>query len=124
MRVILTFLLLAAAAPAWAGWVKAVVTEDDDVVYIDPATIARIGTLRRVWVVQDLKNKGPRGERSRKVLWEYDCAARKYRGLSIALYSGPMASEQVLESVDTASVWIEIAPDTVDATILGAVCAP
>jgi hypothetical protein len=124
MRIVSTLLLLMVAASACAGWVRAVVTEDDDVVYIDPATIRRIGNLRRVWVVQDLEKKGPRGERSRKVFWEYDCVARKYRGLSIASYSGPMATEQVLESVDTASGWIEIAPGTADATILGAVCAP
>lgn len=123
MRVVL-LLLLFAAAPAEAGLVKMVVTKDDDVVYIDPATMRKIGNLRRVRVIQDLRKKGPAGEMSRRVFWEYDCAEARYRGLSMTSYAGPLGSGQVLGSVDTAGSWFDIVPDTIDAIILKTVCAP
>jgi len=120
----LMLLLLIAATSAGAGLVRMVVTEDDDVVYIDPATVRKIGSLRRVRVIQDLKKKGPGGEMSRRVFWEYDCVEARYRGLSITSYSGPLGSGQVLGSVDSAGSWVDIAPDTVDAIIFKSVCAP
>jgi len=117
-------LLLIAATPAGAGLVKMVVTENDDVVYIDPATMRKIGNLRRVRVIQDLSKKGPGGEMSRRVFWEYDCVEARYRGLSATSYAGPLASGQVLKSVETPGSWVDVAPETVDALILKTVCAP
>jgi len=124
MRVMLMLLLLVAATPAAAGLVKMVVTENDDVVYIDPATIRKFGNLRRVRVIQDLSKKGPGGEMSRRVFWEYDCVEARYRGLAATSYAGPLASGQVLKSVEIPGDWVDVAPETVDALILKTVCAP
>src|SRR5437868_15457829 len=86
-----TLLLMLAAAPAWAGWVKA--TEDSGAVhYIDPATLSKDGKLRTADTLQDLKRRGPQGEMSRRAQWQYDCAEKRGRLLSCSLPSGPMAS--------------------------------
>ncbi len=100
MRLVLSFLLILAPAPAWAEWAKA--TEDADAVhYLDPATVSKDGHLRRVGTLQDLKKRGPQGEMSRRAQWEYDCAEKRGRLLSFSLHSGPMATGETLRSGST-----------------------
>ena len=86
MRVVLTLLLLIAAAPALAQWVK-VDEKDNAIHYIDRTTITKSGEMRRVWVTQYLREKGPDGEASRRAFLEYDCAGRRFRYLSTAKHS-------------------------------------
>lgn len=110
------------AAPARAEWVK-VEEFVDVVIYIDPATISKIGHHRRVWEIQDLKQKGPNGEMSRRALWEHDCVERRNKGLAGSTHSGPMATGQVLFSTTAPGEWKYIAPDTASAHIHRIVCA-
>lgn len=123
MRVVLTLLLMVATAPAWADWMK-VDESDNQVVYIDPATIRKDGHLRRVWEIINLKQKGPDGLESMRGYLELDCAEEKRRLLSITAHSGPMASEGLLWSQHTNSEWHYIAPNTAATTILRIVCVP
>ena len=78
MRLALCFLLTFASAPAWAEWVK--VSETDGAVFhIDSRTIQKHGHMRRVWEVQDLKQKHEDGYMSIRPLADYDCKARRRR---------------------------------------------
>ena len=123
MRVILTMLLMLAAAPAWSEWEK--VGETDALVaYIDPATIRKTGHLRRVWAMQDLKKKQRNGEMSRRLLREYDCEKERFKLLSVSTHSGPMATKQTLVSTDEAGEWRYIAPGTSAAMGYRLICAP
>jgi len=122
MRVVLMLLLLVAAAPARAEWVKVSHTAREDF-YIDPATIRRNGNLRSVAVMQDLQQQGPDGALSRQAMDEYDCANKTRRLLSIQQYSGRMTGGQLIGSENTPSEWNPIPASTHALTVLRIVCA-
>ena len=124
MRVVLTLLLMVAAAPAAAQWVKADDPENA-IHYIDSATISKAGQIRKVWVTQYLKEKGPDGEMSRRAFLEYDCAGARFRVLSISKHSQAMSSGQSLSSQGTTPQEPRYVPrDMPAATVQRIVCAP
>jgi hypothetical protein len=122
MRVVLMLLLLVAAAPARAEWVKVSQTTRETF-YIDPATIRRDGNLRSVVVMQDLDQRGPDGAMSRQAMDEYDCTSRTRRLLAIHQYSGRMAGGQIIGSESTPTAWNPIPAGTHALTVLRIVCA-
>jgi hypothetical protein len=95
MRIALMLSLLVAAAPAWAEWVK-VARTNAAVHYVDPATVQVDGHLRRVWALQDMLDPGEDGVMSIRALQEHDCSDGRFRYLSVAAHSAPMAGGQVL----------------------------
>ena len=122
MRLVLCLLLTLAALPAWAQWLKASET-DTSTFYIDPATIRKDGDLRKVWTINDLKQRHKDGEMSRRSLHEYDCKEERYRTLSISEHSDPMAGGRTISSDNGSGKWNYIAPGTPAQTILRIVCA-
>ena len=134
MRVVLTFLLLTAAAPARAEWVKVESANsgffslrDDIVYYIDPSTITIEGNLRRVWEIHDLSDKGSQGERSVLASVEYDCAAKRMRTLKATGKSQRMARGEIIPLRGIQDDWIVLRPGKEDEMffrVLAAVCAP
>lgn len=121
MRLVLTVLLLVAVNPAWAKWVKGAET-DDAAIYIDPAKIRKNGHLRRVWRLQDLKQRDPDGVLSRRGLQEFDCKGKRFRVLSGTGHEGSMGSGETLRSFDSPTEWVDIKPDTPAEDILRRVC--
>lgn len=110
-------------AQAIADWVK--IGEVDDLAYyFDPATIRKAGNLRRVFVLQDFKERKSLGELSLRALSEYDCKNWVHRGLDISIHSGNMASGKVLSTMDVSdsSKWQPVPPKTVSEIILKAAC--
>jgi hypothetical protein len=135
MRVVLTFLLLMAAAPAWADWVKVdsgkkggfFSSSDDIVYYIDPSTITREGNIRRVWEIHDLNEKGSQGERSVLASVEYDCADNRMRTLKATGRSLKMARGEIIPLRQVLDEWATLRPgkdDEMYFRILKKVCAP
>ena len=122
MRIILCFLLSLAAAPAWAEWVEVAAT-DASTFYINSASIRKNGNFRKVWVIQDLKQRDENGVRSRRVLDEIDCKEERRRFLAISSHSEPMAGGETLSSKDGVSEWNAIPPDSTAETMLQRVCA-
>ena len=113
--------LLLATGSAWAEWVK-VGGNDGINIYIDPASIRKDGNLRRVWMIQDSKQRDKEGLMSMRMRREYDCKQERARFLFLSSHSEPMAggtSNQ--EGVETR--WNEIPPDTLEEDILKLVCA-
>ena len=124
MRAILTLSLMLAAAPAWAQWVKVDATENA-IHYIDSSTISKAGQIRKVWVTQYLKEKGPDGEISRRAFLEYDCAGARFRILSVS--KAPGATSQAKYGLSLANTYRagrETPPSIPAATVQGIVCAP
>ena len=108
---ILSAVLLLAAAPAWADWVK--VTETTDTVYyVDPASITDKGVFRRVSVIQDYATPEPGGTRSRRVAYEIDCAGERLRSVAATEHSEPMAQGKRLNAWERESEWLYVAPRT------------
>lgn len=123
MRVVLTLLLLLIAVdPAWAKWVKGAET-DDAVIYLDAARIRKDGDLRRVWRLQDLKQRDSDGVLSRRGLQEFDCKGKRFRVLSGTGHEGSMGTGRTLRSFDSPTDWADIRPGTPAADILRRVCA-
>lgn len=89
--------LVALAAPALAEWEK--VSESESASYfIDRATLLSNGNLRRVWQLQNLKQRDRDGELSRRALVEYDCREVKNRTLSLSMHPEPMAGGKPLDA--------------------------
>jgi hypothetical protein len=124
MRVVLMLLSLIAAAPALAQWVK-VDEKDNAIHYIDRTTITQSGAMRRVWVTQYLREKGPDGEMSRRAFLEYDCAGRRFRYLSIAKHSALAAGGQTPSSQGSSPGQPSYIPAAIDdERVQRIVCAP
>ena len=123
MRIVLMLLLVLATSPALAQWVK-VDDKDNAIHYIDRATLAKSGDVRRFWVTQYLREKDPEGEISRRALLEYDCAGRRFRYLSIAKHSARTGGSRAPspESSPKKSAYIPTPID--DKTVQGIVCTP
>jgi hypothetical protein len=121
MRIILYFLIALVAAPARAEWV--VVSESNELVaYIEPSSIRKNGNFRKVWQVQDLKQRDEHGAMSRRLLVEYDCKDERFRVLATSTHSEPMAAGKALVSVDIPSAWSAFAPATPAEDTLEIVC--
>lgn len=121
MRKILSAFLFVISTAAWAEWVK--IDENASFnVYVEPPTIKRIGSARRVWVIYDLK--APHGQtRSLRVFEEFDCNERRSRVISNSGHSGQMAKGGMLFSNDSPSKWADIAPDSPSEVRLKIVCS-
>ena len=112
MRLVLCLLLTLSTSLAWAEWVKVSVT-DEHTTYIDPATIRKDGNLRKVWTIQDRKQRDKDGEMSRRTLIEYDCKEERYRVRSGTTHSDPMARGNTLYTRSgEPGEWNDIPPET------------
>ncbi len=113
--------LMLAAAPAFAEWVK-VGRTDAAVHYVDPATVRKDGNLRRVWALQDLVDERPDGTMSIRALQEYDCGNGRFRFLSVAAHSGPMAGGHVLTEHALRDAWSPARPGASRSAVGKMVC--
>ena len=74
MKKLFLVVLMMLACSAWAEWVMFTKAKNEEVThYFDPATIRKDGNMRRVWRVQELKQRTADGEKSRRMRIEYDC---------------------------------------------------
>jgi hypothetical protein len=88
----LVFVLMLLSTPAWAEWTR--ISDDDGfVTYADLAT-TRNGDTVQMWALFDYKTARQRAADrpflSSKSQWEFDCAGKKYRLLTLLSYSGRM----------------------------------
>ena len=122
MRCLLTAMMLLASASASAQWMK--FGEDGvSVYYYDPSMIRRDGNLLRVPVLEDLKQRGPYTERSRRLVIQYNCKDEQVRFPSVLAFSEAMLSGNVLPSGDPFSAeWSELPPNTFISALYKAVC--
>ena len=121
MRIALTLLLLFAAAPVLAEWVR-VGRTDAAVHYVDPATVRKDGNLRQVWALQDMVRWGDDGIRSIRSLQEYDCALQRFRYLTLETHSEPMAGGWILATHNLRDAWSDRPPGTKASAIGKIVC--
>ena len=114
--------LILLSSTALADWVQ-VGESNDGIFYFDPDTVRKDGDLRKVWGIQDLKDRDKDGEKSRRYREEYDCKGARKRYLSATTHSGSMAGGDTLMTVSEPSPWSEIRPESVGDDILKLVCA-
>ena len=111
---------------AWAEWVKvSEITNASGVdIYIDPTTIRTDGNLRKVWAMQNFRQRDKDGDMSTRSRLEFDCKQERYLMLSLSRHTESMASgmptfDRTLSTVK----WDEVPPQSVIATMLKKVCA-
>jgi len=111
MRTVLAALTLLAATSAFAEWVK-VAEVADTAYYVDSESRSDRANPRKVAVVQDYATQTQSGVRSRRVVYDVDCASERIRSLSATEYSEPMAGAKSMNSWERESDWLYVAPTT------------
>lgn len=103
---LLAFVLLLAAAPAWAEW--SLVSEGDTLfAYVDKATLRKRGNTVKLWVMynwkKSKKSHSGRDYQSTVLQNEFDCSEEQSRTLTATHYSARFGGGEV--------VWMGNAPD-------------
>jgi hypothetical protein len=127
MRLIVALLMMALSAPAWAEWVK-IAESNLRALYYNPAAISQQGDLRRVWTLQDNKQRDQDGVLSRHYLSEFDCKAGRQRLLSVSTHAERMARGKTITLrryalEEPEGKWFNVAPNSFSAHLMKLVCA-
>lgn len=120
MRAVLMALLVLAACPVSAEWLK-MGEVPDAVLYIDAASVRVDGAFSTLTTLDDLKVAGPGGELSMKFLREFDCKKKRVRVVDASAFSGTMGTGRVLGS-EGGGRWNDVVPGTTGEDILRFVC--
>ncbi len=96
---------------------KATEGADGTTFYIDRDSIKKDGNLLRVWELQDLKEKGPLDEKSRRILVEYDCKNERRRVMSFSFHADQMGAGLTLKSDQTPGKWNLMVPNTTGSVV-------
>ena len=107
---------------AHAMWVT-ITRNEATTVYIDSAAIVKVGALRRVWLVYDLREADASGQRSVKSQVEYDCGESTYRTLSASTHGSPMGQGPVLKAMPGGSSAKPVTQDALSRQIYTFACA-
>ena len=111
MRTLALTLLLLAGNSASANLVK--VTEvGGTTYYVDSASVSGTDNIRRVPVIHDYATPEFDGVRSRRVIYDIDCAGERLRSVSVNEYSTSMAQGTSVRSAERETDWLYVAPVT------------
>mgnify|MGYP004292009655 CR=1 FL=1 len=143
----LTMVFFLVTESANAEWVK--ITETDTAVhYVDRSSIRKVGNIRMVWELQNLKFAKrppfwwqeqslielvwrrpkeaifgpPQKKLSYRYRSEYDCKSATWRISFYSTHSGPMAGGSILKQIETDYDWAHVSPNTPAMKILNKVC--
>jgi NADH:ubiquinone oxidoreductase subunit len=92
-------------------------------VYVDSASIVKIGQNKRIWVVYDLKEVDSLGQQSVKSYMEYDCAEFKYKTISATSHANRMGNGPVLKSMPVPEGFKPISQDAMSRQLFAFACA-
>jgi hypothetical protein len=112
MKTLLLALTLLISGSAWADWVLIGTSSATDF-FIDPTTIRKDGNRRKIWSLQDQKQRDKRGFLSIRTRFEFDCIEGKATMLAISTHSGAMGAGDTL-SFEQFSLpeWYDTPPNT------------
>ena len=124
MRRVMIVVLLLASSLAWAGWVQMSSEGAGSIMYADPDTIKIDGQLRQVTELHDFKAPDKtRGNRSTKVVSQYDCKEGRIRILQEEYFSGQMGAGERLGGNTEPTEWFPLAQGTRGWTLLKFACS-
>lgn len=113
-RIILMVLLTAVSNGAMADW-RAVGSNENTAIYIDPATIQRNGHMALMWHLTDFKTaQKDMGDKylSTKDQNEYDCKEEKLRRRASSEHSENMGKGKIVYSDSYTTRWKPVPPDS------------
>ncbi len=120
----LVAVLLFVIPPVWAGWTS-VGENDVGTVYADRDTIVRNGNTARMWSLLDYRafqRMVEAGYFSQKTQTEYDCAERRFRGLSLSLHAEHMGEGKVIYTDESPREWEPLAADAITENLRTVAC--
>lgn len=109
--------------PAAADWVKLSETKRGKSFFVESNEISVQGDSRVVVELIDNKKPDRDGDRSVRVVREYDCKGLRYKVINASYYKSPMAEGEPSMSVEGTMGWTGIDPDTPARSVLDYVCA-
>jgi hypothetical protein len=121
-------LMLLSSVPAYAEWLVVGTSTDDDMIYIDPATIRQKGELVEVWVLFDSRLAKRFLETtsyyaSTRQLQQYNCTEEQYRSLTVTWFSSNMGKGTVVDNLTKEGQWQPVPPGSVGRYLMNLVCA-
>ena len=123
MKKTLLLLMLGAALPAYAEWVKMAEAKRGNVFYVDPTTVSIVENRRIVLEMIDYKRPDRDGDRSVRINREYDCEGARYQVQNATYHRGPMGTGDESTSIVGTMGWTGIDPNTPARAILDYLCA-
>ena len=113
IRLLLIILFFLSSSPVYAEWVKTA-ESDNAILYADPDTIRRKGSLVKMWILYDFKARqqtiAGKSSWSFKSQAEYDCAEEQARALAVYDYSDPMGDGKIVYSHTNPDNWVPVIP--------------
>ena len=96
-KILPVILLMTVLTPVHAKWIMLdSASKAGGIHYYDPQTIQKNDHLLKTWVLSNYDEKRIGEYRSVKALYEFDCRQEKVRSQTMLLYSGEMASGNVV----------------------------
>jgi len=124
MRQLMLVVLLLLSGPAWPAWLQMSSEDANSVMYADPDSVKINGQLRQIVELHDFKSQDKtRGNRSTRVVSEYDCKEARIRVLQEDYFSGQMGAGERLGGYTGPSDWFSVAPGTRGWTLMKFVCS-
>lgn len=124
MRPLIVFsLLILLQNSAAAEWVKIFETKRGKSYFVESSEIAVLGDTRVVIELIDNKRPDRDGDRSVRVVREYDCKGVRYKVKNASYYKSPMAEGEPSMSVEGTMGWTDIDANTPAQAVLDHVCA-
>lgn len=124
MRLLLVFsVLVFLQSPAHAEWVKISETKRGKSFFVESKEITVKGDSRIVVELIDNKRPDRTGDKSVRVVREYDCKGVRYKVITATYYKNAMAEGEPSMSTEGTMGWTEIDPDTPARAVLDHVCA-
>ena len=113
------------ASPSYAKWTKVDEGADGDTYYVDFKRIRKHDGFVYYWVLSDYLKTTPYEDLSTKVYSQGDCELFREKILSFSFHKEPMGggSGDIQEPVKEYQGWKDPPPNSVNETILKAVCA-
>ena len=121
MKYLLSLLMLI-TSPAWAGWTFVAQDIDGNSFFIDFETLRKDGNLRKVWQMTELTKANKFGYVSIRQRNEFDCKNETRSISSVAAFSKSNLEGEKLYDGNKITDKEDIAPNSVNWSILKLVC--
>ena len=91
--------------------------------FMDKASLTRKAGMVQVWELVNMEQADGQGVRSSRFLVEYDCKAKRSRGLEMQTYKEPMGTGKLLQQLGPdPDGWEAVPPNSIFSQRMGMAC--
>jgi len=124
MKKLFLVCLMMLAGSAWAEW-EYIAESEVASLWVDPSTIKKNGSRRKVWGITALISPDKFGALSYRWQEEYDCKEEQARYLALSSHSEHFAKGKTInvnDSIPKDAPWFPVAPRTMQSDVMKFVC--